>query len=98
PRLHHRFPYTTLFRATYAKANHRAVTGTGPSDRHPEWSVTYGMGLDYFVEDAWSVGIAWTGLQLREPDDYRRDLSFQVGITYRLDRKSTRLNSSHGSI
>src|SRR3712207_8561412 len=82
------FPYTTLFRST---------TGYGRAGRH------FGLGHNRFVREHLAhgeralrhAGVIWAG-----HDDGERPVAGAVDPWPgpRLDRKSTRLNSSHANI
>src|SRR3712207_8743707 len=76
------FPYTTLFRSRFGRG---LVAGSGPAER-----------LDRFVEEHGAVLVFVLRLIPLVSFDA---ISYAAGLSgIRLDRKSTRLNSSHANI
>ena len=55
--------------------------GHGTERRVQTWSVDYGASVNYFLEDAWSFGVIWTGHQENSFAFDRRD-SFSLGVSY----------------
>src|SRR3712207_9377400 len=88
------FPYTTLFRSEFAQATGRAETA-GLTDRQALQSVLAERPNRYLVRQlCWVLtieGLETYILQPRDPADF--DLLIEA-----VDRKSTRLNSSHANI
>src|SRR5207249_10002287 len=90
PRHLHSFPYTTLFRSTYDYPNSIGVFYAG---------VTEMLGFEP-LSDEWKVmGLAAYGQPTFDLSPLIRSNSESYWVDgRRLDRKSTRLNSSHVSI
>src|SRR3712207_9037113 len=88
------FPYTTLFRSSWARATPaRGTEAWRLADPADPWTSTSGEfgGLD---PDAAYTLSAWAADRGRRSNH----LEFTVRDLARLDRKSTRLNSSHANI
>ena len=67
-----------------ASFRHELFTQGHGSDRRPQWwFVNYGASVNYFLEDAWSFGLGWSGAQTHGYSFDRRD-SFSLGVTYQL--------------
>ena len=55
--------------------------GHGTERRPESWSVDYAASVNYFLEDAWSFRLGWSGLQSSSTYLARQD-SFSLGFTY----------------
>src|SRR3712207_9467493 len=88
------FPYTTLFRSGLRGPTRTAANRREPTRMAPPWRVT----LCRPRRDVVTVGVGWAGFFV-EDAMARRFFDFeQSNFQFQLDRKSTRLNSSHANI
>src|SRR3546814_11802853 len=96
-----RFPYTTLFRS---RRNARRGKGTARLD-HGHLPAAHGRlnGMNFLLRAAltgvalWVVTLVVPGVSILGGDStlQRAGIIFVVAVVFGLDRKSTRLNSSH---
>src|SRR5207244_13405704 len=89
------FPYPTLFRSTLCDlvADHRAATPSAAAEAAtPEWS-DVAAGLTHLGERL-ARGLGLRATRVAQRIDRTLD-RLGGALTTRLDRKSTRLNSSH---
>src|SRR3712207_9595683 len=88
------FPYTTLFRSCLVAVEQPGLgrqvrAGAGGADR--------GTAVVHLPKPVDQLGIAARG-PLLVPPDLHRGHDHDIGLAHLVDRKSTRLNSSHANI